>query len=561
MRKSSERTLGSFVLVMGVLLLSILPIAAHGSSSSKATPNYGTAYGVSAPLGELAKLPQPVQYGFHEANPVRRIAKPKYEYVVNTAEHHTDFPAEFAIGANLVGVGKGFPGYSVPDAPPDTNMAVGDTQILQWVNVSYTICSKFSPYTCTPAILGNTLWAQTIPGTLCATNNSGDPIAQWDRAAHRWLLAQNVFTSPYAICIAVSMTPDALGTYYVYQFTVPGNGFPDYPKWGIWSSGGSSDGYYQAMNNFGPGGNGFVGPLICGYDRAKLLVGDPTAEQVCKQLPSTEDSLLPADVDSPTSPPSTEDEFFIGSVADHSNSQLSIYSMNWSTGNVTGPNLITVDAYNGSCSGLYGGDCVPQPPPTTDLLDSLGDRLMYRFAYWRDPPPSCAICLAQHWLVNFDVEASLSTHQIGVQWYEFVDFFGAVSAAHLAATTPAQQQTYAGTTPGDSTYRWMGSIARDNVGDILLGYSESNSNPVVYPSIALAGRMATDTPSQLSDEVVVVAGTGSQTDTSDRWGDYSSMRIDPGDNCTFWYTTEYYLMTQSFDWSTEIASAKFPGCH
>ena len=56
----------------------------------------------------------------------------------------------------------------------------------------------------------------------------------------------------------------------------------------------------------------------------------------------------------------------------------------------------------------------------------------------------------------------------------------------------------------------------------------------------------------LEPEVSVVAGTGSQPDTSNRWGDYSAMRIDP-DGCTFWYTTEYYMVTQRFDWSTQIA--------
>ena len=135
-----------------------------------------------------------------------------------------------------------------------------------------------------------------------------------------------MFVSPYAVCIAVSTSPDANGTYNVYQFPVPGNGFPDYPKIGIWSSGGASDGYFQAMNNFGPGGSGFRGPQICGYHRTKLLAGDPTAEQICFQLSASEDSLLPGDVDSPSSPPASQDEFYIGSVGDVDNSHLSLYS-------------------------------------------------------------------------------------------------------------------------------------------------------------------------------------------------------------------------------------------
>ena len=116
-----------------------------------------------------------------------------------------------------------------------------------------------------------------------------------------------------------------------------------------------------------------------------------------------------------------------------------------------------------------------------------------------------------------------------------------------------QQGTYA----PDSLWRWMGSIAKDKVGDILVGYSESSAH--TYPSIAVAGRTVDDAPGTLESEVSVIRGTGSQPDTSNRWGDYSSVRIDQ-DGCTFWYTTEYYMVTQQFDWSTRIASAKFANC-
>ena len=103
----------------------------------------------------------------------------------------------------------------------------------------------------------------------------------------------------------------------------------------------------------------------------------------------------------------------------------------------------------------------------------------------------------------------------------------------------------------------MGSIAKDKVGDILVGYSESSAH--TYPSIAVAGRTVDDAPGTLESEVSVIRGTGSQPYTSNRWGDYSSVRIDR-DGCTFWYTTEYYMVTQQFDWSTRIASAKFANC-
>jgi hypothetical protein len=554
---STARNTSLSSLVLGVLLTCTFPLAAQDAV------NHAVAFGISAPLGELAKLPQPAHYGFHEANPARRVPKPSFGQVVDSVEQTSAADSvNYSIGANFLGVGTGFPNYSVPDAPPDTTMAVGDTQIVQWVNVSYTVCEKVSPYTCGPAVIGNALWSGLKGNPLCATENDGDIIAQWDVTAHRWVLTQNVFASPYAVCVAISTTSDANGSYFIYQFPVPGNGFPDYPKWGIWPTN-----YGEAMNNFGPGGSGFQGPQVCVYNRAKLLAGDPTAEQICHQYTSSEDSLLPADQDSLTNPPVGQDQFFIGSVGDVDNSHLSLYSAHindigdWSKGaTFTGDGnsqLLSIATFNPAC-GSYGGDCVPQKG-ITDKADSLGGRLMYRLAYSRDPVPSIVLKspALQHWLVNFDVAASGG--QNGIRWMEITAPSSKVSVSALSIY---QQGTYA----PNGNWRWMGSLARDKKGDILVGYSESCGNhcpggTAMYPSIFLAGRQVNDAVGlgNLESELQVVAGTGSQPDTSNRWGDYSSVRIDQ-DGCTFWYTTEYYMATQPFDWSTQVASAKFSNC-
>src|SRR5205085_481666 len=115
-----------------------------------------------------------------------------------------------------------------------------------------------------------------------------------------------------------------------------------------------------------------------------------------------------------------------------------------------------------------------------------------------------------------------------------------------------------GTFAPDSTYRWMGSIAMDQAGDIAVGYSKSST--AVSPSIAFAGRIPTDPSGTLETESPVVSGTGSQTGTLTRWGDYSAMTVDPADDCTFWYTQEYMKTSGSFNWNTRIANFKFPGC-
>jgi hypothetical protein len=117
-----------------------------------------------------------------------------------------------------------------------------------------------------------------------------------------------------------------------------------------------------------------------------------------------------------------------------------------------------------------------------------------------------------------------------------------------------QQSTY----QPDTTWRWMGSIASDNQGNIALGFSASSSS--INPQIRYAGRLTTDPLNTLSGEQHLFDGTGSQTGTSNRWGDYSDMTVDPVDDCTFYYTNEYYATTTSFNWRTRIGYFKFAEC-
>ena len=173
------------------------------------------------------------------------------------------------------------------------------------------------------------------------------------------------------------------------------------------------------------------------------------------------------------------------------------------------------------------------------FLDSLGDRLMYRLAYRNFSGDH------QTWLVSHSVTAGSS---VGERWYEF-------RAPESSTTLSVYQQ---GTFAPDGNYRWMGSIAMDSAQDIALGYSVSSSS--LFPSISYTGRVAGDTLGTMESEASIVSGTGSQSDTSNRWGDYTSMAIDAADDCTFWYTDEYYTVTATFDWSTRLASLKFPSC-
>jgi len=184
--------------------------------------------------------------------------------------------------------------------------------------------------------------------------------------------------------------------------------------------------------------------------------------------------------------------------------------------------------------------------------------LLYRVAYYNDVPVRVPVTALpphyQHWLVMHDVTASGGN--TAERWYEF---YASTKTTQVTNIKLLQSGTYA---PDDSNHRWMGSMARDMDGDILMGYSEASTSK--YPSIYITGRTLNDAPGTMENELQVIAGKGAYLGVFDfnlnRWGDYTSMRLDPTDNCTFWYTNEYYSTSGISNWDTQINSARFAGC-
>ncbi len=140
----------------------------------------------------------------------------------------------------------------------------------------------------------------------------------------------------------------------------------------------------------------------------------------------------------------------------------------------------------------------------------------------------------------------------GIRWYEIREPNG-------TPPTVFQQGTYA---PGltDGIHRWMGSIAMDAAGDMALGYSASDA-ATTFPSVWYTGRLAGDPLGTLPQgEGAIVHGSGSQTASAARWGDYSSLNVDPVDDCTFWYVNQYLPVTSAAGWRLRVGSFKFPSC-
>ena len=434
--------------------------------------------------------------------------------------------------------------------PPDTNGAVGPNHFVQWVNLSFAVYSK-GDATTPPVLLygpapGNAIWHGF--GGACETTNNGDPIVRYDRQADRWVMSQlalpnsflGLLFAPFYECIAVSETPDPLGAYHRYEFKF--DKLNDYPKFGVWS-----DGYYMTMNQYTSLSLQWAGQGVVAFDRARMLSGQP-ASAIYYDLASVDMNLagmLPADFDGPA-PPAGAPEYFI-QVDDDSwgastVDQLQVWSFhadfaNPSLSSFTRVATLPTAPFDSDLCG-FSRNCIPQPG-TTARIDAIADRLMYRLQYRNFGTHETLV-------VNHTVDADATDHA-GIRWYE----------VRNPGSSPFiyQQGTYA----PDSNHRWMGSAAMDGSGNIALGFSVSG--PVTSPSIRYTGRLADDPLNVMTlGEADLMVGSGSQTHSSGRWGDYSSLLIDPADDCTFWYTQEYYAVTSEIGWQTRIGSFALPGC-
>ena len=495
-------------------------IVGHALRSDRSAPLRSLRAAAASPAFELETSPNPRPVSLHVDH-------------VDTARQNQAFAPNMPSPSLSF---DGIPSGAVCScAPPDTNGEVGLTQYVQSVNAGFQVFDKTTGASVFGPVTIATLWSGL--GGVCETNGDGDPVVLYDQLADRWLISQFAGVSvPTDECIAVSTTGDATGSYARYDFHL-GSDFFDYPHFGVWP-----DAYYMSMNVFNSAGTAFLGAQPFAFDRAALLAGDPNATFVTTRDPSVfnpgTDAMLPADLDGSLAPPPGAPEPFLtsGTLATDTLWRFHADFVNPASSTFANAGTLTPAPFTALCPSTSA--CVPEP--NGQKLDGIGDRGMFRLAYR-----------------NFGGHEALVGNQsvssggvAGIRWYEI---------ANATSGTPsfAQQSTY----QPDTTWRWLGSAAMDGVGDLALGFSASSGT--VVPALRYAGRLASDPPNTLAQgEATLYAGVGSQTGTNNRWGDYSDLTVDPVDDCTFWYTNEYYPSgSTSFNWRTRIGSFRFPSCH
>ncbi|MCA1829742.1 MAG: hypothetical protein LC689_22695, partial [Myxococcales bacterium] len=394
-----------------------------------------------------------------EREPKRIPKGPAGNFVSLPSIHVQSTSPSLAMPATIFsfdGVGQGFAGpggtFTVNSAPPDTNGDVGPNHYVQIVNTDFAVFNKSGTALFGPVPI-NTLWSGFGAG--CQTNNDGDPVVLYDPIADRWIISQfSVSTTPFLQCVAVSQTPDPTGSYFRYSFNYGSTGFNDYPKMGVWP-----DAYYVTFNIFNNSVT-FAGAKVCAYDRARMLTG-AAATQQCFQTSNQWGGLLPADLDGSRQPPSGSPNYVVA----FGTNDLGVWKfhVDWTTPSnttFTGPTLLPVAAFSDACN---DGTCIPQSG-TSQQLDSLADRLMFRLAYRNFGDHESLV-------VSHSITAGSS---VGVRWYEL-----RADASHNLSVF--QQGTYA----PDSGYRWMGSLAQDQQGNMALGFSLSSS--ALHPEIHYTG--------------------------------------------------------------------------
>ena len=447
-------------------------------------------------------------------------------------------------------------GYSV--VPPDINGDIGlDTAgnriYVQYINSIWGVFDAngnliHGPYA------GNSFWAGF--GSYCQANNDGDPIVLYDDQAERWVFSQ--FSISQGIqCVAVSTTRNPLGPYHRYAFAVTPGGENDYPKLGVWADGSSGStgqsAYTFTLRDFGGAGGAFSvsagvmqrDAMLNGLPARFVKFSNPCITNVnCieGQLPPHLAGTPPPAGTCPTFWSAVDAAFDDSPFADdgYRNHTLCVNWSNPGSSTYTEGPLVLAGSNFDRYLGNGFSSCI-SPVKGGETLDCLAVFTMYRAQYrWFGSYGSVVL--------NSTVDAG--SDRAGIRWAEVRSTDGD------SGWYRQQDGTFA---PADGLERWMGSIAQDKDGNIALGYSASGSN--LFPAVRYTSRTATDAAGAMpGGEVSCHEGTGAQTASSNRWGDYSSMSVDPTDDCTFWYTQEYYEVTGSYNFNTRICSFRISSC-
>jgi hypothetical protein len=469
----------------------------------------------------------------------------------------------------------------------DPNGAVGTKQYMEYVNTAYQAYDKVTqqPVWPAPQPIGTPWVGSTQPNASKCTGPyiQLDAVILFDKLASRWVIAaKTTLEEHFYFCIAVSSGDDLTSaTWFAYAFSLDaalgtnssGDVYlPDWPKLGTWP-----DAYYATMDLNDPdNGDAESGIVACALDRTNILINGSANPMQCFSDQNAArmsngvyiaHSLIPADADGTTTPPTGRDEYMVSIENPNDSATSSIifnlwdFHVDWATpaNSYFNQANVSVPAYTPGCYNYQSGNpsvtnCVEEPETSTgpQLIDSVGDRMMPRFSY-RNFGSYESFLISQ--TVETGLGKGLDSWQTGILWYE-------LRATSTTAAPAVYQQGMIG--PADNLFRFLPSIAQDKNGNAAVGYSVSNT--FTDPGINLSYWNLTSATQPT--EASLFVGNAEEVTTAapylGKWGSYSSMTVDPIDDCTFWYVNEYWYAIDNVpadnEWSTQISNFQIPGC-
>ena len=397
-------------------------------------------------------------------------------------------------------------------SPTDPTGAVGPNHYVQMTNVGWSVWDK------------NGNQAPGFPKSLSDPlgSGNGDPIVLYDREADRWMISQ--FRNPFnpttsRFVVAISQTPDPTGSYNVFTFNP--NGTIDYPHFGIYGNS------IVITGNFSPTGRMYA------LNREKLINGDASAEMVSLQMPSYRSGIIfnapqPAHSEGagiasgPVPIVWMQDNAFGGVTTDHI--KIWDFDVNWSnpsSASVSAPLEVQLSSYDSFIAGTNGDNFANlEQPNTTQRIDALVNVVNFQTHRYDFGSHESMV-------VNWVVEPVNSSKISGLRWMEF-------RKTGSNPWTLFQEGTYTDPVGNESVF--MGAMGMDQEGNIAMAYIKTGSES--FPSLYFTGRKDGDPLGQMTlGETLIIEGTNRAFGS--RYGDYGQLVIDPVDDLTFWYTSEY----------------------
>jgi hypothetical protein len=497
--------------------------------------------GASAPLRTLALTAGPLAAA--DADPPLRLVAPRLGAVASAAAPLFALPSVAPTPA-MPHVQTGGSSFHIEGlrAPGGVvSAALGDHQYVQLADGQLAIYRKDDGTLLLAPMQANAMFLDapaSAGANACASRRVGQAEIHFDQLAKRWIIAQRAAAGqagPYYLCLAVSASADAAGSYLRYALAMTtAAGRPLYlddPRLAVWP-----DAYYVSADLFEHAAGVYRGPRICAIERQALLRG-LDARMHCRDLGPGAPALAPASIEGYVAPASgASPALFLGLdfAAQGRGERLVMWRFSFSANRLEGPFALPVTAFGVACYNRLA--CIAQPAPGA-ALPAVGDRMMARPVYRNGD--NGATLLATH-------TVHMEGGQLGLRWYAIVDPHGAARIAQQGSLAP------------DASSRYMGSIGIDAAGDIALGYSVAGAD--TPPGIRYTGRIATDPPGRMQAEEVIFNGNGVDPDSAAPARVSGALALDPIDGCTFWYTQRYLPSTGSANWHTRIARFKFKAC-